>query len=67
MIRELMANEPKDSLTYKSYSESLSKDFYSCTECTKVFSLSTAVTWKKISDKFGEKIAIDEYKNSSKS
>jgi hypothetical protein len=67
MMHEIMANMPKDSLTYKTYKESLSDDFYSCVECAKVFSLSTATTWGKISDKHGEKTAIDEYKKSSKS
>lgn len=67
MMREIMANMPKDSLTYKTYKESLSDDSYSCIKCAKIFSLSQSTTWNKISEKHGERVAIDEYKNSSKS
>ena len=67
MVRELMGRVPKDSLTHRMYEESLSDSSYCCSACAKVFSLSTATNWNKIAERHGEKIALEEYKDSSKS
>lgn len=67
MMRELMEREPKGTLTYKSYEEHFSESYYCCSACAKVFSLKIATIWNKIAERHGENIALEEYKDSSKS
>jgi hypothetical protein len=55
---------PKNSISRKVGSDAIENGNFCCDNCSKVFTKYLSETWKKIADKHGEKLALEEYKNS---
>lgn len=55
---------PKNSLIRKIGEDEIENGNFRCLKCSEIFTKHLSETWKKIASKHGEKVALDEYKNS---
>lgn len=64
MMATILNSMPKSSISRKVGEDTIDNGNYCCDKCSEVFSKYLSETWKKIADRHGEKLAIEEYKNS---
>ena len=64
MMASILNSLPKNSISRKVGADAIENGDFCCNKCSKVFTKYLSETWKKIADKHGEKLALEEYKNS---
>jgi predicted RNA-binding Zn-ribbon protein involved in translation (DUF1610 family) len=64
MMASILGSMPNNSITRKEGEDAIKNGEYRCDKCSEVFTKYLSDTWKKIADKYGENLALEEYKNS---